>query len=48
MGDLNAKIGSDYSECEEVMDRQGFGKMNEHGEMLADFYAFDNMIIGHH
>ena len=46
MGDLNAKIGSDKSGYEEVMGRQGLGKMNENGEMLADFCAFNNMIIG--
>ena len=45
-GDLNAKIGSDNSGYEEVMVRQGLGKMNENGEMLADFCAFNNMIIG--
>ena len=45
MGDLNAKIGSDNSGYEEVMGRQGLGKMNENGEMLADFCAFNNMII---
>ncbi|KAK2164497.1 hypothetical protein NP493_1413g00067 [Ridgeia piscesae] len=46
MGDLNAKIGSDNSGYEEVMGRQGLGKMNENDEMLADFCAFNNMIIG--
>ena len=46
MGDLNAKIGSDNSGYEEVMGRQGLGRMNENGEMLADFCAFNNMIIG--
>ena len=39
MGDLNAKIGSDNSGYEEVMGRQGLGKMNENGEMVADFCA---------
>ena len=46
MGDLNAKIGSDNSGYEEVMGRHGLGRMNENGEMLADFCAFNNMIIG--
>ena len=46
MGDLNAKIGSDNSGYEEVMGRQGLGRMNENGEMLADFCAFNNTIIG--
>ena len=46
MGDFNAKIGSDNSGYKEVMGRQGLGKMNENGEMLPDFCAFNNMIIG--
>ena len=46
MGDLNAKSGPDNSGYEEVMGRQGLGRMNENGEMLADFCAFNNMIIG--
>ena len=46
MGDLNAKIGSDNSGYEVVTGRQGLGKMNENGEMFADFCAFNNMIIG--
>ena len=37
MGDMNAKIGLDNSGYEEVMGRQGLGRMNENGEMLADF-----------
>ena len=46
MGDFNAKIGSDNNRYEEVMGRQGLGKMSENGEMLADVCAFNNMIIG--
>ena len=42
----DAKARSDNSGYEEVMGRQGLGKMNENGEMLADFCAFDDMIIG--
>ena len=45
MWDLNAKIGSDKSVNEEVMGKQGLGKMNENREMLADFCAL-NMING--
>ena len=37
MGDLNAKIGSDNSGYEEVVGRQGLGRMNENGEMLVTF-----------
>ena len=46
MGDLNGKIGSDNSGYEEVMGREGLGIINENGEMLADLFAFNNMIIG--
>ena len=46
MGDMNAKIGSAISWYEEVMGRQVLRKMNENGEMLAYFCAFNNMIIG--
>ena len=42
MRDLNAKIGSDNSGYEEVMGTQGLGRMNENGEMLADFYQYDH------
>ena len=45
-GDLNAKIGSDNSGYEEVMGRQGLGKMNENGEMFTECFACNNMIIG--
>ncbi|KAK2155905.1 hypothetical protein NP493_2029g00005 [Ridgeia piscesae] len=37
IGDFNTKIGSDNSGYEEVMGRQGLGKMNENGEMLLTF-----------
>ena len=46
IGDLNARIGSDNSGYEEVMGRQGLGKIDENGEMLADVCAFNNMVIG--
>ena len=45
LGDLNTKIGSDNSGYEKVIGRQGLGRMNEIGEMLADFCAFNNIII---
>ena len=43
IGDLNAKIGSDNSGYDEVMGRQGLGKINENGKILADFCAFNNI-----
>ena len=46
MLDLNAKLGSDNNEYEEVMGRQVLSKMNQNGDMLAGVCAFNNMIIG--
>ena len=46
IGDMNANIGSDNSGYEDVIGRHGLGIMNENGEMLADFCAVNNMIIG--
>ena len=46
MGDFNAKIGSDNTGYDEVMGRQGLGKMNENGECFADACALNNVVIG--
>ena len=46
MGDLNAKIGSNNTDRERVMGRHGDGNMNENGELLADFCAINNLIVG--
>ena len=46
VGDLNVKIGADNNGHEDVTNTQGFGKMNEDGEMLAELCAFNNIIIG--
>ena len=48
IGDLNAKLGSDNSGYEEVMGRQGLGKINENGEMLADFVHLTTSSLPYH
>ena len=39
MGDLNAKIGSDNTGRERIMERHGLDCLNENGERFADFPA---------
>ena len=46
MGDLNAKVGSDNTGREKEMGKNGLGVMNENGELLADFCAFNELKIG--
>ena len=46
MGNFNAKIGSDNTGYDEVMERQGLGEINENGERFADACALNNMVIG--
>ena len=46
MGDMNAKVGSSNTDREGEMGRHGLGDMNENGEMLADFCAVNNLVIG--
>jgi hypothetical protein len=37
MGDLNAKVGNDNANLEEIMGRHGLGARNENGELFVDF-----------
>ena len=46
MGDANAKIGSDNTGYEFTMGCNGLGQMNENGERLANFCAFNSLVIG--
>lgn len=46
MGDFNAKIGSDSTGYDEVMERHWRGEMDENGEPFADARALINMVIG--
>ena len=46
MGHMNAKVGSDNAGREREMGRHRLGDMNENGEMLADFCAVNDLVIG--
>ena len=46
MGDLNAKVGSDNTNFEHVMERHGLGEMNENGELFADLSNNHDLVIG--
>ena len=46
MGDLNAKVGAENSNCERAMGRHGCGVMNDNGERLVDFCMNNNCVIG--
>jgi len=43
--DVNAKLGSDNTGRELVMGKEGLGVMNENGELFADFWAQNNLVI---
>ena len=46
MGDLNAKVGCDNSSLEQIMGSHGVGEVNDNGERLQDFCAFNRLVIG--
>ncbi|CAH1248758.1 Hypp8389 [Branchiostoma lanceolatum] len=46
MGDLNAKVGSDYEGRESAMGRHGCGNINDNGERLVDFCLSNRLVIG--
>ena len=47
MGDMNAKVGCDNTGLERVMGQQGAKcKMNENGELLTDYCAANELVIG--
>ena len=45
MGDLNAKVGNNNTNREEVMGNFGVGVINDNGEMLCDFCSANGFII---
>ena len=45
MGDLNAKVGNDNANIEQVMGKQGTGTRNENGERLCDFCHTNGFVI---
>ncbi|CAM4973194.1 unnamed protein product [Rotaria socialis] len=44
-GDWNAKVGTDNTNWESVMDKYGYGDRNERGERLLEFAALHNLYI---
>ena len=45
MGDLNAKVGTDNTNKEDIMGRHGTGTQNEKGELFTEFCAFNGLVI---
>ena len=46
MGDVNAKVGTDRKGREREMGPNGIGKMNENGELFADYCAVNSLVLG--
>ena len=44
--DFNAKIGSNNNDIKTVMGRHGLNRINENGEIFADFCTSNEMVIG--
>ncbi|XP_071177545.1 craniofacial development protein 2-like [Mytilus edulis] len=45
MGDMNAKIGSDNVGYEDIMGKNGYGVINENGELFRDYCQTNNIVI---
>ena len=46
MGDMNAKVGADNTDCDRAMGKHGCGVMNDNGERLIGFCLENNCVIG--
>ena len=46
MGDMNANVGYDNTGFEDIMGKKGIGKINENGELFANFCALHDLVIG--
>ena len=46
IGNLNAKVGSNNTDKELIMDRHGVGEQNENGELFSEFCMFNDLVIG--
>lgn len=44
-GEMNAKVENDYTRFEEIMGKNRMGKMNENGELFANFCASYDLVI---
>ena len=45
MGDLNAKVGRDWSSWEPVIGKFGLGEENDRGERLLNFCQNNDLVI---
>lgn len=45
-GDLNAQVGGDNQDFEEVMGKHGIGNRNENGDMYIEYCLNNNLVIG--
>ena len=45
IGDLNAKVGKDNKNREEVIGKHGVGNMNNNGERLCDFCSANGFVV---
>ena len=46
MGEMKANVGNDNTGFEDIMGKKGMGKMNENGELFANFCALYDLVIG--
>ena len=46
MGDMNAKVGADNTDCDRAMGKHGCGVKNVNGERLIDFCLENNCVVG--
>jgi hypothetical protein len=46
MGDMNAKVGPENEGLEQIMGRHTLGKINEKGELVTEFCASYDLVIG--
>jgi hypothetical protein len=45
MGDLNAKVGTEWTQWENVLGKHGYGQVNDRGEKLLNFCAVNDLSI---
>lgn len=46
MGDFNAQVGSDNTNLEKVLGRNGMGRRTDNGERLIEMCTRNNLVIG--
>ena len=45
IGDLNAKVDDSNEGCEDIVGKHGIGTINDNGDRLVSFAAFNNLVI---